>query len=540
MRIEYVDSFYSQPFPGTYMRDFGQVKHFFEYNPHQLQEYKTRCEHELALPKEHLVALAENLKDFNQGLGCGEKTLHNIELLDQGKALTVVTGQQPGILTGPLYTIYKAMGTIGLAEKLSKELNRKVIPVFWIGADDHDHEEINHIFIPTAKGPKRITLAGKPAGRISVGNIPIPDIALLLEELEDLLPPIGWKNQGIELIKRTAHEAANLAEWFGKLMTFLFKDYGLVFINPVLPQVRAITASLFYKVVTTAPAVNQLLQASCQQMLGCGYTPQVQGEKDKLHLFWYNEHGYREALYYKKGLISNKDGTRTWTKGQLGELCLTNPAKFSPDVVMRPVVQEKLLPVLAYVAGPGEISYYALLKRIFHYFAMKMPVIYPRPNITVIEPLIKRLITKYQVPLSCLTYGLEEFIENYLQQEDQLGIETVFNELRGTLKEKQGEVVKKLSILDPDIEGMGKENLKRLIRVVNSFEEKVKQRHRKNNQVAIQQLQKIQHMTQPMGQWQERVYNIFPYVMKYGPGIIKEMYHLIEISDWRQKIIFFD
>ncbi|GAB6182222.1 bacillithiol biosynthesis cysteine-adding enzyme BshC [Desulfotomaculum defluvii] len=540
MHIELVDSYYSQPLARTYLCDFSQVKHFFEYDPKQWLEYERRCRYLEKKPKKHLTELAGILKEFNLALGCGESTLHNIDLLKQGQALTIVTGQQPGILTGPLYTIYKAMGAVGLAQKLSVELKRHVIPVFWIGADDHDYEEINHIYIPTSKGPKKIALVKEAQGRVSVGNMPVPDINLLVQELEELLPPIGWKAEGINFIQQTAHQSTNLAEWFGKIMTFLFKDFGLVFINPVLPKIRNISAGLFNEAVTTAPEVNQQLQNGCHQILACGYSPQVQSEKNKLHLFLYNEHGCREALFYHGTSITNKENTKTWTKDQLALLCLTNPELFSPDVVLRPIVQEDLLPVLAYVAGPGEINYLALFKEVFRHFHMKMPIIFPRPNITLIEPLMEKLIKKYNIPLEYLSISLENFLENHLRKTDELGIDKIFDNFRSLLKQKHGEILRELLTLDPNLKGYGKDNLGRLLKRVNSFQEKAMQYHRKNNQIAIQQIQKIQHMTYPMGQWQERTYNIFPYAMKYGLQMIKSIYNLLDIMDTRHKIIFLD
>lgn len=540
MHIEPVDSYYSHSFARTYLCDFARVKQFFAYDPKQLREFTRRYSYLARQPKKHLGELGATLKEFNKALGCGEKTIKNIELLHQGQAVTVVTGQQPGILTGPLYTVYKALGAVLLAQKLSGELKQNVIPVFWIGSDDHDYEEINHIFMPTVKGPQKIALEKEAEGRVSVGNMPVPDINPLVQELAELLPPMAGKTEGIDLIKQTAAQSANLAEWFGKLMTFLFKDYGLVFINPVLPQTRKISAALFSKVPSAAAEVNKLLQESCQQVKDCGYTPQIQSQRDKLHLFYYNEDGCREALFYNETSVFNKAGTKTWTKEQLAELCVTKPELFSPDVVLRPVVQEELLPVLAYVAGPGEISYFALLKNIFSHFQMDMPLIYPRPNITLIEPLIKKLITKYDIPLEALINGLEGFIESYLQKADGLGIDRIFNDFRSMLRQEHGAMLQELLQFDPNLKAYGKDNLGRLLKIINSFEEKARQYHRKDNQIAIRQIQKIQHMTYPLGQWQERTYNIFPYAMKYGPQIITSMYNRIDISDWRHKFMLFD
>ncbi|RYD04977.1 hypothetical protein N752_11475 [Desulforamulus aquiferis] len=142
--------------------------------------------------------MAQHLKDYNQMLGCDANTLSNIDLLSKGQAVAVVTGQQPGIFTGPLYTIYKAMGSIKLAKELTRELNYPVVPVFWIGADDHDFEETNHIFVPTSLGPQRIGIEDKPRGRISLANIPVTnELSRAIQRLKELTPPMVGRKKDL-------------------------------------------------------------------------------------------------------------------------------------------------------------------------------------------------------------------------------------------------------------------------------------------------------------------------------------------------------
>ncbi|MEW6698618.1 MAG: bacillithiol biosynthesis cysteine-adding enzyme BshC [Bacillota bacterium] len=521
--IQEINALYTQPLARAYLSDFPGVSRFFTCDPGQRKGFADRLLHLFEHRKDHLASLAAALKQDNLLLGCGGATLHNISLLAEGKAVAVVTGQQPGVLTGPLYTVYKAMGAIKLAQRLAAEFNHPVIPVFWIGADDHDYEEINHIFVPTAEGPKKIALAEKPAGRFSLGHLPIPrEISLFFKQLEELTPPIGWQQEGLALFKQTAQQSDNLAQWFGRLMTFLFKEYGLVLMNPLLPQIRKLSANIFHRAISTAPVADRLLQRACHEVAEAGFSPQVQSEEDKLHLFLYRN-GQRTALYWKNDRFCHREGLETWAKEELAQLSLSNPELFSPDVVLRPVVQEELLPVLAYVAGPGEIGYFALLKNIFQQFGHQMPVVYPRPNLALVEPLVEKLIKKYQIPQEQLAADLGDFIHTYVEKTDEVGIEKLFDDFRSDLREKHDYIVKEVASIDPELTGLGKENLRRLLRVIESYEDKVKQRHRKNNQVAIRQLNKVNAMLHPLGQWQERVYNVFPYLMKYGPELIKEI-----------------
>ncbi|CCO09042.1 bacillithiol biosynthesis cysteine-adding enzyme BshC [Desulforamulus hydrothermalis] len=542
MRIETLDVFFPQPLAQVYISNFLKVSRFFTYDPGQLSQLAKRLSYLSARrQKNHnYKTLAAVLRQDNLQLGCSEQTLHHISLLETGRAVALVTGQQPGLLTGPLYTVYKAMGTIVLARQLSAQLKIPVVPVFWIGADDHDFAEVNHIFVPNARGPQKIALAYKPAGRCSLGHLPVPpEIFEFLQQLEQLTPPIGWQQEGLALLRETARQSADLAQWFGRLMTFLFKDDGLILVNPVLPPLRELSAGVFYRAVNTAPAVNCLLQLACDRVAAAGFTPQVASEANKLHLFMYIN-GQRTALYLKNDRISDRQGNHTWLPEQLAELTLSRPESFSPDVVLRPVVQEALLPVLGYVAGPGEIAYWALLKNIFQHFGLEMPPVFPRPSFILVEPPVGKILGKYQVSLNLLPEGLEGFMADYIKQADPVGIDELFNNLRSVIKEEQTNLVQKVTQIDPTLKGAGKENLRRLMRVVNSFADKVKQRHRKNNETALRQLKKANEMLCPMGQQQERVYNIFPYLMKYSPGLLQAIYPAVRLYDGRQKIIFFN
>lgn len=540
MQIATLAPHYPQPLARAYLTDFSRVSGFFEYNPRQNSDFTSRLNYLAARKSTIAPSLALHLKEYNRQLGCHQKTLENIELLAAGKAVAVVTGQQAGLLTGPLYTIYKAMGAIRLAAVLAKQCQHQVVPVFWIGSDDHDFAEINHIFVPTSQGPQKIAVQDKGAGRQSIGHLPVPeDITDFLQRLEELTPPMGWQQEGLALLKETARQATNLADWFGQLMTFLFKDWGLIIINPVHQPVRQLSAEVFQRAIETAPATANLLAVASEEVSKAGFTPQIQGEKDKLHLFYYLNQ-QRTALYQRGNLITDRQGSKSWEKSTLAELSRLSPASFSPDVVLRPVVQEILLPVLAYVAGPGEISYFALLRQIFTHFQQRMPIIYPRPNITLVEPLVKKLMTKYELPLDLITMGFAGYTDSYLQQRDTVGVESRFRDLRQTIRQNFGVVVNEVTKIDAELKGLGKDQLKRLLKIIDSFEEKVQQRHRKKHQIALRQLQKLEYMLHPQGQWQERVYNFFPYLLKYGPALVPSILETLDPLDWSHKVLFLD
>lgn len=538
MHITEVDVYYQQPLARTYLLDYSRVGDFFAYSPGSSSEVKKRLAY-LTRQSRDFSQIAGVLEEYNRQLGCGTATLRNIELLQRGQAVAVVTGQQPGIFTGPLYTVYKALGTIILAGRLSEELNLPVIPVFWIGADDHDFREINHVHISTSQGPVKIGLADGPYRRVSLGHLPVPEeIFNCIKELEELTPPLGWQQGGLKLLRETAEQSQSLADWFGRIMANLFKNWGLVLVNPVLRQMRQLSANIFHHAVKTAPVVETLLSKKAQEINERGFKAQVHSEDNKCHLFIY-ENGERQALYLRQEGFVNRDGSASWERRKLEAITLSKPELFSPDVVLRPVVQEELFPVLIYMAGPGEIGYYAMLKEVFQHFSQEMPVIWPRPNITIVEPQIAKLVKKYEVPLEQTLADIEVIVSQELAKKGSINIKQTFSSFNSFLSEQYKELMRELAVLDPELKGLAQQNLRRVRRLISSLEEKAHQSHRKSNIETTRQLRKIGFMLNPNRQWQERSFNIFPYLMKY-PELLEYLSKNINVSDWRHKFLLID
>lgn len=524
MRVKSVAVEYANPLVNRYLNDFHQVAEFYVYNPYEAASYQERRR----LVREHYQtdreALVRILTAYNQRLGAGEKALANLELLKQKDAVLVVTGQQAGVLTGPLYTVYKAITAIQLAARKTAELGVPVIPGFWVAAEDHDFAEIDHIHIINGEQQLvKLRLDEEPEGKFSVGHIPVNEAVFrLIDELDAATNPSEWKGAMLAELKRLAREQGNFADWFAAVMAWLFKNTGLVLINPLIPELRAFMKDIFADFILRHKEVRTAYNAGVERVKARRYTPQVEKSGEHLHLFRYVD-GERLPLLKAGDRVTVRGRELYWSVPELAREARENPSLFSPNVVLRPVAQDRLLPLLAYIAGPGEISYYALYKDIYPLFGMSMPVIYPRINITLVERAMRKLLEKYNLHFTEVCSGLEEKLKQYLAAEDRLDITGLFAGYKEHVRRTYMEIIERMVPVDKTLRQPGEESLAKMLHHISHFENKALQKHRKNCDEAVGHFEKLALNLYPRQNWQERVYNIFPYLFKYSLSFIDEL-----------------
>ncbi len=539
MLVESLAAEYASPLVNRYLNDFARVADFYVHNPYTATGYQERCR----LVREHYrtdrEALVRILSAYNRQLGCGEKTLANLQLLKQQDAVLVVTGQQAGIFTGPLYTVYKAITTIQLAARQTAELGVPVIPAFWVAAEDHDFAEIDHInLLNREQQLVKLRLDEQPAGKFSVGYIPVGEAVFrLIDELDAATNPSEWKGPMLAELRRLAGEQGNFADWFAAVMAWLFREYGLVLINPLMPELRSFLGGIFADFIRRHEEVQVAYNAGVERIITAGYTPQVEKSAEYLHLFRYID-GERLALLKTATGITARGREVCWSVADLAREARETPMLFSPNVVLRPIAQDHLLPLLAYVAGPGEIAYYAQYKDIYPLFGMSMPVIYPRTNITLIERPVRKLFEKYNLQFADIISGVDTRLKEYLAAEDRLDIAGMFKRYKEDLHRDYTEIIERLVLVDKSLRAPGEESLGKMLHHIGYFETKALQKHRKNCEEAVGHFEKIALMMYPKNNWQERIYNIFPYLFKYNLSLLDELLRTDFLDNTRHKLVY--
>jgi len=507
------------------------VKGFFDYHPWDPGAPLRRA---TAVDREFegdRRELSRALLDLASRLGGGAVTEASAARVSRPGSLVVVTGQQAGLLTGPLYTILKAATAAALARRLEAQLERPVIPVFWAATEDHDLVEANAAWIQDREGRWRkicCALPGRVEG-LSVGAVPLPEstVAGVLSALRSLLPSGRWTSGALELAGATGRESATLGEWFCRLAQGLLGPLGVVVLDPMDPPLRRLAAKGVARVIAESPRLASALGKGIERVRRRGYEPQVAVDPQDAQLFMYPDgpRGPRRALRRDAagpGFHLRGNGA-SFSQGELAGMALRDPELFSGNVVTRPLLQDFALPTVAYVAGPAEVAYFGQYKEAYGALGLTMPLVWPRLSLTLVEPAITRLLGRHGLGPGTVPGGVASRREQLLREGDPIGIEALFQGLREGLNGSYAGVVERLAAMDEVLGHLARQNRGRVAANVDWLERKARQVLRQRGAVGLGQLDRIEAALWPRGGPQERLANVFPFLARWGPGLLDEV-----------------
>ena len=524
-----------------YQRDFERVRPFFTYNPHEEGAFARRAEAlERQAHRPPREAVAEALYSYNRSLGAEEPALEAARRLADPRAVVVVGGQQPGLATGPLYTIYKALAVLRWARQLADALGRPVVPVFWLATEDHDLEECNQLHVLDERGRlQRLRLPwAVPGGPPPVGTLPLVPASRALVREVVRLAGAGEDDPYARLLEEERAAARTLGEWVARLLARLFSGQGLVVLDPMQPALRQLSRPLLQRAVVRRETIHRELAAAARRLERRGYRPALDIEPEHAHLFHYDGRR-RAALLWREGRFTDRHGRISLTPGALARELEARPEAFSPNVVLRPMVQDWLLPVVAFVVGPGEVQYLAQLRDVYPLFGLEMPVLVPRPGFTLVTPEAVERLRRYGLAVGDVLADPAGCRQRALAALDPLGIDGRFEDLRRRLKELYAELLDDLERVRPELRGLGQHNLGRILAQVDYLHRKTWQHHRRRHRQAVRDLAWLENSLRPAGQAQERVHNIFPYLLRYGDRWLRALArapwtggHQLVFLDW--------
>lgn len=516
-----------------YVSNYSNVEEFFAGDYREFQSYEKKAAEVKAFARPDLGPFYQILAEQNRAFGAGQQTFDNIEKLKKGDALVVATGQQVGLFTGPLYTIYKALTTIKLAEALSKKLGRDVVPVFYIVSEDHDFAEVQWAgFINRNNEFTTIRYShGDGDSRAPVAEIVLEeDIHETLAEVEHLLPETEFSPGILGLLKEFYQPGTPFHVAFSRLFQSLFSRHGIIIFDSSDSRAKPFVKSVFEKELrqqvtcTAIPPVND-------RLLEKGYHVQIPVIQNRPGLF-----------LLKKGRHSLEGDGISYINKNSGEKVgvdelLSDPAQLSPKATIRPLVEDTLFPTIAYVGGPGEISYWAQLKGVYREFGIPMPIVVPRAGFTLIEPKIARLLKKF----NC---AAEQFVANPNQLLEEIKASLVPDELAGTIQSLQKTIADGfekmepiIAGIDPTLENVRKKAEQNILNQLNMIEGKTKKALQNKEQTVTEQLRTLEENLLPGNSLQERKINIFNYLVKYDLGLIDRLYDEIDIENLGHKIV---
>jgi len=376
----------------TFLDDFNRVSGYYAHPP-TLAGIATAASEvhlETAARRDLVAVLREENAAFLGG-SLDSETARNLERLASG-AVAIVTGQQVGLFSGPVFSIYKALSAVRCAEEMTQR-GTDAVPVFWLATEDHDLAEINHCDWNTRAGlahydlPSRANDAGKRVGEIVLGS----EIEALVETAIESLEGAFAEDVG-----RALHESYKPGETYGsaygKLMARLMAGRGIVFVDPLDARLHRLAAPTFHRALDQSESLREELLARSNELDRGGFHAQVKVTRETTLLF-YNIEGRREPLRSRNGKFTA--GNSTFSAEELHAAIDRAPESFTANALLRPVVQDTLFPTAAYIGGPAEIAYMAQAQVAYQKILGRMPAILPRSSFTIVEPPIARFLQKY-------------------------------------------------------------------------------------------------------------------------------------------------
>jgi bacillithiol biosynthesis cysteine-adding enzyme BshC len=541
-------NFYYNSLFMDYIFDLKKISSFYGYDYRDIESYKKRVfDLEAGYDEKNRIKICNILENYNKKIGCSQKTLENIEKLKIKKAAVVIGGQQPGFLTGPLFMIFKILTILKLSNFLQKELEIPVIPCFWNASDDDSTDQIDNLNIINGEISNiKLDLSGfDRKTRYSDINLMENRFKNVIERLVNILYPTAFKPGIINFLKTSLSDIIkncssdgsrlNIATFFSGLITRLFSEQGLVIIDPAGIDLKKLAQDLLKFDVSNHNKINVLINSTGEKLNGSGYHSQLNSKGEILD-FFYCKDGIRKRIY-PDDKDSFKIDNKVYDKKEFWDLIKRSPAGISLNVVLRPLFQDSLLPVLSSICGPGEIGYFAQIKPVYDLYGLKMPILYPRFSATIIEKKINRLFDKLKITDKMLVLGEEEIIKQIIRERMNIDLEGSMLGLEKDISERLAKLEKVFLDIKMNISDSFdriKRNLKKEIKVLSK---KLYSEVKKEDEFVVDSIKKIYINIFPGGNLQEREINIFSYLNKYGFEFLDDISSAIKPLEFSHKFL---
>jgi bacillithiol biosynthesis cysteine-adding enzyme BshC len=451
--------------------------------------------------------------------------------LSEPGAVVVTTGQQPGLFTGPLYTIYKALSTAALGRVLERQWQRPVVPVFWVAGDDHDFAEASHTsWISAEGGVRTVGLPPRPpdAPLTPLYREPLgPEIDALLDALASDLAPTEYRDWVLEWLRRHYRPSATVAGSFAGALAELLAPTGIVCLESTHPAVKRAAARYLVRALGLARELERDLEHRSEELRTAGVDPVVPVGENATLVMLEGPLG-RDRLLRENGGFTTRRGRERFDLETIQRIAAAEPERLSPNVLLRPVVESGLLPTVAYLAGPSELSYLALTHPIYERMRVTRQVVLPRWSGVLVEPRVDRVLQKFGIELNDLLEpggGLEaRLVRSQLPEEAARALRS----LRENLLAGYEALARSAADIDPTLTRPVEGTKNQALAGLTDIEKKLVQHLKRRQEVELGQIAKARAVVLPDNQPQERALTIAPFLARYGPTLLGELSESIE------------
>lgn len=520
------------PLVRDYLAGSPATAGFFNGSPYLLRTFRAKLD-EVTLrfdraARQTAAAAVEPLSDR------GKERLQRF--VEQGGAM-VTTGQQAGFLTGPLYTIHKAVSAIVLARHLEERLGILVLPVFWIASEDHDWLEVNHASLLDRKGRlRRFELPSSDPRPLPMSHRRLEgDLDSLCD---DILHTVGAARNNTDYVKEVLAAyrtpGTSVADAFRGAFRTIFAGSDLLLTDAADPTVKGASRRVLRAALEDSPEHEAVLSRRSDELEAAGYRPQVNVLEGATNVFFLTESG-RFRVYRRGADYALREERRRLNGEELLGTLEADPGLFSPNVFLRPVVESAVFPTLAYVGGPGEIAYFAQVSALFEAYGIRPPAVVPRFSGVIVEPAVERVLEELGLDLARLATPKEALVEQLAQAALPPAVREALDGIRQSVAGGFERLIDEAIELDPTLAGpLGSiRNREQLWTAV--AERKILRAIKRGDRIAFDRLDRVLDALRPEAAPQERVLNVLPYLGRYGGYFLRELDRVV-VESWRMPL----
>jgi bacillithiol biosynthesis cysteine-adding enzyme BshC len=518
-----------RPLVTAHARDYDRVAPLFSGNPSDLTAWQSTIAR-VSRGAPHRDAVADALAAQLTRRQAPPAAHAGAALLRQPASVAIVTGQQAGLFGGPLYTLLKAVTAIQLARKVTREHGVPAVPVFWVDAEDHDWNEIRTAQILDASfSVVDVSLGPLPgAGSEPVGRLVLDDsVETTIAALQTHLAPSDFTADVIDLLRRRYRAGTGVGAAFAGLLDDLLGAEGLVVFESDDAALKPLVADLFVRELDQPCKTTKLARDAGALMTSLGHAPQVEPADDSVALFHVNQ-GVRRSIRRQGEAFTTGDSTRS--ADELKAEAQAHPERFSPNVLLRPIVQDRLFPTACYVAGPSELAYQAQLGGIYREFGVEPPLLYSRASATIVDSAAGRFFERSGMPLEALQAQDESALNKLLESQLPPGLDRAIGESDAAFADRLAALKPLVAAIDPTLGGAVDTTVDKMRDTLKTLQNKIIHAAKRKDETLRRQFTRTRALTFPAGTPQERALSVVFFLNRYGVGLGHRLLEMLPLE----------
>jgi bacillithiol biosynthesis cysteine-adding enzyme BshC len=477
---------------------------------------------EIQFSDERRAAVVAALRKYNPGSAA-------LDRLAQPGTVVVATGQQVGLFSGPAYTIFKALHAVRLAAWLTEQ-GIPAVPIFWVATEDHDFAEVNHVWVfDSAHHPLKLEMhrsaSAQPVGTVTLAAPPVNELRAALRSM-----PLG--DEVADLVEECYRGGSTMGGAFGELMRALLRHFDLPQLDPMMPEFRELAAPALRAAVEGHAELTERVLARNRELTGAGYHAQVHVE-EQTSLVFLLENGKRLGLR-RTGREFGHNG-RQFSTEELAD----RAASLSPNALLRPVVQDSILPTAASIMGAAEAAYMAQSEVLYNAILGRMPVVVPRTGFTILDQHSAKLMGRYGLGLPDFFAGEDALRERIAARLVPPALDAGLSEAGKTVERAIERLRGELSAFDPTLAGALDKSKRKIAHQISKIQGKAGREAMRRSDRATGDAASLYGLIFPERHLQERLYSILPFLAKHGLDLVDHLYDAIELEcpDHRMMIV---